>query len=335
MLTESGHEVVAVMVGKSNRRKDLPAFFVEKFGRKIRRFDSPNFLPASKNRKTVIWTSIAYNVLRSWKYMRSVLIIRNSISRRNVDVVVNFYELLTGLSYAVLPPKKPCFCVAHQYIFLHPEFNFPKVNSVELKGLKFFTKVTCLRAAGLLALSVRPMDNVPEIGLTVVPPLLRKEVFNTEVKDGDYLNGYILNDNYAEEIIGFHENHPDVKMHFFWDKKDVEEETVVGSGNLTFHRLNDKLFIEYMSGCKAYVTTAGFESVCEAMFMGKPVLVVPTHIEQQCNAFEISEAGAGVTADRFEIEKLFLFIPTFQKNTEFCDWVKSANRYFPYILMKS
>ena len=64
---------------------------------------------------------------------------------------------------------------------------------------------------------------------------------------------------------------------------------------LSFHQLNDTLFVRYMAGARAYATTAGFESVCEAMYLGKPVLMVPTHIEQACNAFDAVHAGAGVT----------------------------------------
>jgi uncharacterized protein (TIGR00661 family) len=330
LLTRNGHEVVAVMVGKSNRR-ELPAFFTEKFGRKIRRFDSPNFLPVSKNYRTNILASIAYNIFHLWKYIRSIILIRKSINRRNIDAVVNFYELLTGLSYAILPPSKPCYCIAHQYLFLHPAFRFPNVSSIELWGLKFFTQVTCLNSKRLLALSIQPVENVPQKKLTVVPPLLRKEIFNTISTVGNYLHGYILNDNYAEEITNFHKKFPNIEMHFFWDRKNVEEETAT-SPNLTFHRLNDNLFIHYMSGCKAYATTAGFESVCEAMYMGKPVLMVPTHIEQECNAFEMSEAGAGIMARNFEIEKLIDFIPKYNKNTGFRTWVQQADSNFLNIL---
>ena len=35
---------------------------------------------------------------------------------------------------------------------------------------------------------------------------------------------------------------------------------------LSFHQLDDVKFLRYMAGCKAYATTAGFESVCEAMY---------------------------------------------------------------------
>lgn len=68
---------------------------------------------------------------------------------------------------------------------------------------------------------------------------------------------------------------------------------------LSFHQLDDTLFLRYMSGAKAYATTAGFESVCEAMYLNKPVLMVPTHIEQACNAYDASLTGAGVVADCF------------------------------------
>ena len=35
---------------------------------------------------------------------------------------------------------------------------------------------------------------------------------------------------------------------------------------MSFHQLDDVKFLRYMAGCKAYATTAGFESVCEAMY---------------------------------------------------------------------
>jgi uncharacterized protein (TIGR00661 family) len=325
ILTENGHEVVAVLVGRSNRR-ELPEFFTRKFGPKVLRFDSPNFLPASKNKKTNIWASIVYNLLKIGFYCKSIFFIRQQIKKFDVDVVVNFYDLMAGLTYLLFPPKIPYFCIAHQYIFLHPEYRFPDTSKIELRMLKFFTRVTCVRALKLLALSTKKMENIPERRIFVVPPLLREDVLKVQTGDGNYLHGYMLNDTYADRIIRFQQEHPDVCLHFFWDKKKVAEETVIND-HLSFHSLNDKLFIKYMAGCKAYATTAGFESVCEAMYMGKPVLVVPTHIEQACNAYEISQLGAGIVADDFDLEKLLEYIPRYQRKTEFGDWVRQAEKY--------
>jgi uncharacterized protein (TIGR00661 family) len=326
MLVKNGHQVVAVLVGKSNRR-ELPGFFSENINTPVFRFDSPNFLPASKNKRTNIWKSIAYNFLKTGSYLRSIHFIKQMIKKSDADVVVNFYEFLTGLSYAFLPPGTPYISIAHQYLFLHPEYKFPSDNMAELKLLDFFTRITCCKASRLFALSIDRKMDIPSCNLTVMPPLLRKEVMEAPVKPGNYLHGYMLNDTYADEIIGFQKQHPEVCLHFFWDRKGVQEETVINNC-LVFHRLNDKKFIEYMSGCKAYATTAGFESVCEAFYMGKPVLMVPTHIEQSCNAHEASIAGAGAVADEFDLEFLMNYIPDYKPNPEFRKWVEQSESYW-------
>ncbi len=326
MLTRNGHEVVGVLVGKSNYR-ELPDFFSKNIHAPIERFYSPNFLPASKDKQINIWKSLLYNLSKIAVYIRSIFFIRKQIKKKKADVVINFYELLLGLTYALLPPKVPYICVAHQYIFLHPDFKFPQGNKAEIEGLKFFTKITCINASKLLALSMRKMEHFPKLNISVVPPLLRKSVIDTSPEEGDYIHGYILNETYAEQIICSQQKNPDTPMHFFWDKKEAKETTNIND-KLSFHKLNDTLFMKYMAGCKAYATTAGFESVCEAMYLGKPVMMVPTHIEQECNAYDASLSGAGIIAKRFEIDELINFIPQYKPNLEFHSWTKQAEWHF-------
>lgn len=81
-----------------------------------------------------------------------------------------------------------------------------------------------------------------------------------------------------------------------------------------------------MSGAKAYATTGGFESVCEAMYMQKPVLMVPTHIEQECNVIDAQVSGAGVSATEFTLSLLIDFIPTYKPDSAYRLWVNSAER---------
>lgn len=326
MLTKNGHEVVGVLVGKSNRRQ-LPDFFVKSIDTAIYRFDSPNFLPAANNKKTNIWISIIYNLLKSPLYLRSIYYIRNKIKKMDADVVVNFYDMMAGLTYAIHPPKIPQVNVAHQYLFLHPEYEFPPESKTELKMLMFFTRITCMRSSKLFALSMEKKNNLKDHHISIVPPLLRKEILALEGVKGNYLHGYMLNYTYSEEIIEYQKKNPNVYMHFFWDKKDAPEELVVND-HLTFHKLNDKLFIEYMKGCEAYATTAGFESVCEAMYLGKPVLMVPTHIEQSCNAYEASLVGAGIVAEDFDLDALINYIPEYKDNPEFRFWAKNSEKYW-------
>lgn len=322
-LTDEGHQVVGVLVGKSPVRR-IPSFFTEKINVPVYHFESPNFLPTAKNKQVNLLSSIGYNLLRLHKYAGSIRYIDRMIRETEADVVVNFYELLTGLAYLFTRPKAVMICVAHQYLFLHPDFSFPKLNSVSLSLLKFFTRVTAIGATKKLALSFRKMREVPNDKIVVVPPLLRKEVINKTSRKGNYLHGYLLNSGFSEEVKAWHTRHPDVPMHIFWDKKDAGETTRIDD-TLSFHQLSDIRFVKYMAGAKAYATTAGFESVCEAMYLNKPVLMVPTHIEQACNAYDASLSGAGVVAGRFDLDALLHLSETHQPNPSFRHWVKQAD----------
>lgn len=322
-LVGEGHEVVGVLVGKSPARR-LPAFFLDKIGVPVYPFESPNFLPTAKNKQVNLAASIVYNLVRLPKYLLSVRFINRMIRETEADVVVNFYELLTGFTYFLFRPKALMICIAHQYLFLHPDFKFPDENRLELAMLRFFTRLTAIGAAKKLALSFRKMREYGPEGLIVVPPLLRHEVLDIKSKQGEYLFGYLLNSGFSEEIIDWHKAHPEQELHFFWDRKTETAEFKVDE-RLSFHQLDDLLFLYYMSGAKAYATTAGFESVCEAMYLGKPILMVPTHIEQACNAYDAALSGAGIVADCFDLDRLSELSKNHSGNMSFRHWVKQAD----------
>lgn len=323
LLTEAGHEVVGVMVGKSPARQ-LPDFFLRQMKLPIYPFESPNFLPTAKNKQVHLTRSLAYNLLRLPKYLRSMHYIQQVIRESEVDVVVNFYELLTGLTYGLYRPSALLVCVAHQYLFLHPDYEFPRANRLSLFSLRLFTRLTAIGATKRLALSFRKMREVSHRGIVVVPPLLRRALFDLQPSKGNYLHGYLLNSGFSEEIRSWHSQHPTVAMRFFWDKKDAEEETKIDDF-LSFYRLDDQLFLRYMAGAKAYATTAGFESVCEAMYLGKPILMVPTHIEQTCNAFDAQRTGCCAVANQFDLDALLAISEQSIDSSVFRHWVQQAN----------
>lgn len=187
-----------------------------------------------------------------------------------------------------------------------------------------------MRSEKYLALSFRPMPDIPKKKLYVVPPLLRSEITRLLPENRGYILGYMLNAGYAVDIENWHKAHPDTELHFFWDKKDAPEELQV-TPKLTFHKLNDIKFLEMMSKCGAYSSTAGFESICEAMYLGKPIMMVPTygHFEQACNALDASIAGGGVKSDTFDLSVLEEYIPKHKDiTTKFRKWADSSKSRF-------
>lgn len=318
-----GDEVVACLVGKSEHRR-LPEYFLSKMKTPVEPFVSPNFLPTAQNKRPNLLKSTLYNLVRLPRYISGMKFIKDKIREYQPDIVINFYELLTGLTYFFISPQVPMVCIGHQYMFLHRKFRFKKTFSIPMFSLRFFTRMTSLGASRKLALSFYPMPDDYKRGVIVVPPLLRKEVTQLPITDGDYIHGYVLNSGYIEEIKKWHQVHPDTKLDFFWDKQEAPSEMVVDA-SFSLHRIDDKKFLHYMAGCKAYSTTAGFESVCEALYLQKPVLMVPVHIEQECNAFDAMKAGAGIVSDTFDLNKLLDFIPDYKKNTAFRRWVANAD----------
>ena len=319
-LRNNGHEIVGVLVGKSKSRS-LPQFFKDGIKAPVEQFESPNFLPTPANKRSKITRSVAYNVCRLHRYASSILFINRRIKQSGADLVVNFYELLTGLTYLIMQPDVPQVSIGHQYLFLHSDFKLPQVNKASLMSLRLFTIVTSLGATERLALSFKEMEDDKKHHICVVPPLIRKDVLELTGSKGNYLHGYMVNAGFGECVLEWHKKHPEVPLNFFWDKKGAKETEQVDD-TLTFHQINDRKFIESMAGCKAYATTAGFESVCEAMYLGKPIMMVPAHIEQDCNAYDACQCGAGIVSDDFNIDRLLSFAADYRPNETFHRWAQ-------------
>lgn len=319
MLRSNGHEVVEALVGKSGARK-LPSFFTNGMKAPVKMFDSPNFLPTPANKRNSLTRSAAYNIAKTPVYLKSIGFIRRRIEDSKADLVVNFYELLTGLTYLLFRPSTPQVSIGHQYLFLHHGFKFPKGSPISLFFLKMFTRITCIGAQNMLALSFHDMPDDDRARVKVVPPLLRREVFGCKPTNGDYLHGYMVNSGFGVSIREWHKANPDVALQFFWDKKGCGDVYKVDN-KLSFHYINDHAFLQSLAGCKGYATTAGFESVCEAMYLGKPVMMVPAHIEQDCNAFDASRCGAGIVCNDFNLSNLLGFVNEFKPNPDFRSWV--------------
>jgi len=332
MLERNGHEVVAVMVGSSAKRT-LPGFFTDKIKTEVIRFQSPNFLPTPKGKKSFLLASILYNLLLVPAYVGSLFSIRRTIGEKQPDVVINFYELLCGVTYGIFNPKVPMVNVAHQYYFLTPDFRYSGENKALFQLLNFYSRMTAMNAHRILALSFRIKEHSYFGKIAIVPPLLRREVINMKVQNGNYIHGYMLNSGFSNELADWSKTNSAERLHFFWDKKNANITTQL-TPRLTMHALDDTLFLEYMAGSKGYATTAGFESVCEAMYLQKPVLMVPTHIEQECNALDALSSNAGVTAGFFDLNALLDFIPTYNKTLEFRYWIHTAESLFMYELTR-
>ena len=330
LLREAGHEVAHVLVGRS-RTRDVPAFFLRRMAAPVTFFQSPNMVSDRRGKSVSLVHSIGYNLRYARAHFSGLRVIDDHVQKVRPDVIVNFYDVLGGLYAALYKPAAPMVCVGHQYLFLHPQFAFPEGRRVQRWFLKRFTRWTSMGAEARLALSFYPVADVPEENLRVVPPLLRPDVLRRRSRTPGrpaepYLLAYLLNSGYADELMAWHRQHPDVRLHCFWDRKDAPEEEAVDE-TLTFHQLSDQKFLDLMAGASGYASTAGFESVCEAFYFGLPVYAVPVqgHFEQTCNALDAARAGAATPGTTFNLDALQAILETPNTNAPlFRAWIDAA-----------
>jgi len=194
----------------------------------------------------------------------------------------------------------------------------------QLLSMKIYTWLLGARATKL-ALSLYEAPDLPGKRIIVGPPILRKQLFNLESKpDGDFVLVYLLNHGYADQIIAWSAKNPQTKLHCFYDKPDAPA-VFEHSPSLTFHRLDGEKFLQMMAECRHVVCTAGFESVSEAAWLGKPLFLVPVenHVEQQVNALDAQQFGIGLAEKSFNLDRL-AELPDRLPFEKFRQWVNCA-----------
>ncbi|MEM0941251.1 MAG: glycosyltransferase family protein [Bacteroidota bacterium] len=329
ILTSNEHEVSHVIVGKSKRR-ELPKFFIDNIYTPITQLDSPNFVTDKKSKSVIVLKTFLTNIVRFRVYLQSIRNIDKIIKQEHPDKIINFYDFLGGLYFLLRKPKVQHIALAHQFLLNHSEFEFPKGKIYDRFLLLIGNRLAGYKASKLLCLSFRHMKEERKKRLHVVPPLLREEIKQKSTSNKDFFLVYMVNHGYSEQVKEFHTKYPKIPIHCFWDKKDEPSELKVDE-TLIFHRLDDKKFMEFMCSCKGYLTTAGFESVCEAMYFGKPVLMVPVrgHYEQSCNALDASRSGAGISSNIFDLDLLLEYLPKYKEmKSEFRLWCAQTEQLF-------
>lgn len=324
MLANHGHKIVGVLAG-TNQSRQLPAFFLNAFGVPVRTFESPGF--SMKQGRSISTVRSAIHLFRNLPtYSRSLDLVGNAIRETRPDLVINFLEPLVGYFYLRRRSPVPMLAVAHHFMFEHPRY--PRIGGFPFQriGMKRYVNLTAANAHRL-GLSFYPADDLPQKRLFVCPPILRRQLFQlTPDPNGKHLLVYLLNHGYETEVQQWHASHPDVPVHCFYDKPGAPAEEQ-RRPNLTFHALHGEKYLRLMASSGGVVCTAGFESISEAAYLGKPLLMIPVenHPEQHVNSTDAELCGLGMRDNHYRLERLLQ--PAVRKQEfDFKSWVNSAEK---------
>ena len=134
-------------------------------------------------------------------------------------------------------------------------------------------------------------------GVKIVGPMLRDEVLRVQPKPGDFLLAYFNK--------GEHQYLPHIDRALrLLDCKVVVYGTPYRGTveNLDFRAPSNEWFVHDLAHCKAVLSTAGNQTIGEAIHFGKPILAIPEEaFEQRLNAHIIERMGVGMRGDRLRL----------------------------------
>ncbi|MFA6262368.1 MAG: glycosyltransferase family protein [Bacteroidia bacterium] len=185
------------------------------------------------------------------------------------DLIINDFEPLTA--WACRLQKKSCIGLSHQAAFLSPATPRPlKINAFAEWILHKYAPTSHYHGFHFNAYDA-----------FIHTPVIRREIRSLNPSAKGHITVYLP--AHADDLLISHF----VKFkHIRWEIFSKHSLKSYNIGSIEIKPVNNDLFIQSLEKCEGVITAGGFESVAEAMFLEKKVMVIPMYnqYEQQCNA---------------------------------------------------
>ncbi len=300
-LKRSDHYNLRFCVYGSPKKFSLPPILRDSIEVPIYKLVSPGLIYNQKSKNLSISKTLAKAIVNMPAYISSVLTVRELCSWHSIDIVINLYEVIGGL-YSLWHnrSKRMVVSISHQYFLNSRHFAPPPGRKIQKVLFHLNNKLTSFRSDAIFALSYAQTKNADD-HVICIPPLIRDIVKESSSKKGDFILAYANQEYMVEELKEWQEKKfPMETIHCFCKTSMNKPKQV--SSNFYLYPINSNKFIELMTQCKLLITSAGFESSCEAILLHKPVAVIPIkgHYEQLCNSIDLKRVKAGIAYSRIE-----------------------------------
>lgn len=220
------------------------------------------------------------------------------------QIIITDFEPFTAMLGFIL--RKPVISIDNQYI-VKTKIEFKKeMNKLDWFIVRFVLALVVPFAKHYIVTTFFYPENKKK-NVTLVPPIIRKEIIKAKRKEKDYVLVYQTspsNKKLLEDLKKINEKF--IVYGFHMNKKDK---------NLIFREFSEKQIVKDMAECKAVITNGGFTLMSEALYLKKPILSEPVRkqMEQYINAKYLEKLGYGKYCEKAD-EKV---IREFLANLEF------------------
>ena len=228
------------------------------------------------------------------------------VERFDPHLIITDYEYFVPLAAKRL--GRPCISLDHQHILTLCHYKHPK-------GQGLNRLLTCLpisrlysNATHYLVSSFFELPPLDPRRTEVLPPILRKYLWDLSPSQGDHVLVYTSGGAYAALLPHLEQLKRPCYIYGFGEERR--------QGNLHFKAYSVEGFLGDLASCRYVVSNGGHNLISEALFYDKPVVCLPIHFlyEQFMNGYFLKEFGFGefsITLENFPEVLLRM-----EKNTE-------------------
>jgi uncharacterized protein (TIGR00661 family) len=153
-----------------------------------------------------------------------------------------------------------------------------------------------------------PIRSKFEGRVTIVPPILRREILDAQPSRGAHVLVYQTSTS-DKELVSELNRLPKQSFIVYGLRRDAVQ------GNCVVRNFSEEAFVKDLASAKAVVTNGGLSLMHEAIYLKKPILSVPVRhqFEQEMNARYLERCGYGLAAPRMDADVLEAFLRQEQK----------------------
>ncbi len=257
------------------------------------------------------------DMLKTATSLRPIEFLRDlqSLKLDSYDLIISDFEPVTA--WAATLQNRSVVALSHQAAFLSANSPRPKERSL------FAEQIMTHFAPSTYAVGF----HFKRYDSFIEPPIIRKQIRDLNPVQGEHITVYLP--AYHHEVMSEQlKTFGKVK----WEIFSTYAESKTEKNNITVRPISNEDFLKSLEGSLGVMTSGGFETCAEAMFMNKKLLIKPiqNQYEQLCNAAALKELGIPVIHDwtdssRKTIQE-WLMDPTSVHLPEYADAQKVIDR---------
>lgn len=235
--------------------------------------------------------------IKNYKWIKDVF---GKVKKFNPELAISDWESFSSFTARKL--KIPIISLDNQHFLVKGDYSFLRKHYLQYLKAKLVLKLLVRKADYYITVNFYDQILKKESkNCILVPPIIREEILNAKVEEGNYFLVYQSTKSYKKLIKILRK----VNTKFVVYGLDLYKK----EANMTFKKFSDE-FINDLINCKGVICNGGFVLISEAIFLKKPILSIPirNHFEQLVNAFYVESHDYGEYCKKLDIKTLEHFI---------------------------